>query len=222
MKKKIHLFILFIVLFSKLNAQKAYTDRAAYERALEQYSHALESYDNYIRKLHFFSRVKVPAGRASADPGGFVYTMVVPLMYEHGVKLDNFTTRLYPDVTPEGLVNFYYFLQPDRRYLKIVISDRDTFGYIHLSEAYSFRHPGKPPVYKPGQIKNKSGKMKVTEPAGTLVVSSETTGSTKEVLKKRSFYLMPNGDRYWSRETLNKAYPMFRDERVFSLYFERE
>lgn len=222
MKNNLFLFIL-SVLFFEVRAQKVYTDKSAYERAIVHYTHALESYDNYIRKKNFYSRLKYP--RAAVDTNGDRFLEpVVDLMLREGIRLDNNTNRFHADVEPTGEMNFYYFEDPVGKYLKVVIMAGDTSGYIHASTTYSFRHPGKSPVYKPEEKKSTVQKtnipvIPIRRPENTDV--APVTSNVEKVFR-HSYYLMPNGDRYPNRESLTRAYPMFANERVFSFYFEKE
>lgn len=103
--------LLFIILYIEVQAQTSYTERAAFDRALVQYSHKLESYKNYLRKIRFYSRLKYP--RSAVDTYGDRFLEpVVNLMLREGIRLDNNTERFHADVEPAGEMNFYYFEDP--------------------------------------------------------------------------------------------------------------
>jgi hypothetical protein len=216
--KNIILSILFICNFFFVNAQKTYTNKLEYERAVKEYNDKMDSYVNYVKKINFYKNYKYPKN-TSYPNNWFVYFKT--LLEKNDIKMDNYQIRYHKNIAPNDSIYVNFIDDDNSEFLSVTFTREPPFNYLHSAFIYKFNHPGKPPVLvdKPKKeiIVNKKVESKVVE---IKPVTQDTITKTPELVAgiienpNKDIFIMPDGKKY-NYESLVVLYPSMKYDSVF-------
>ena len=213
MKNIVSSVLVVLICLSSVNAQKVFTDRKEYEKALQNYNDALDSYNNFQKKVKFYSDYKFSKSESYPTNGDAWYNILKPGLDKLGIKMDNKESRLHPNVESVGTVYFSFIEVPSSKELKVKITDYPLNPYDYKFSAHTckFNHPGKPPILKEKKAiavieEIKKDSVKVVEPKMVYVPPVKYVEPVKYNL-----YMMPDGKRY-TYSQLVVMYPSLKSE----------
>lgn len=218
------LLFLFSALFS--TAQVIYTNKEEYQKALKDYNDALDSYNNFIKKVKFYGNYKFPKSNSYPENGDAWMTLIKPDLNKLGIKVDNEEQRLHPNVKSSGLIYFNFIEVSDLDFLQVKITNQpiSKFDYKFSARTLKFVHPGKPPVYS--EIKEKPAQKNIVKEIKKedSILKDTTIIKEKNMVYvgpvKEDTYFMPDGKKY-TYEQLIKSYPIFKNDLAMKVNFKK-
>lgn len=216
--KKIVFFVL-LTFSVTVKSQNIYSDRKKYDVATKNYNDAIESYDNYLKKINFYKNYKYPKN-TSTPKNWFEYFK--PILQSNGIKLDNYLVRYHKNVIPDGSIYVNFVDGADPNFLSVTFTNTPPSEYFYSAFIYKFNHPGQPPVLVEEPKKEKVI-TKVSSPPIVKVdtIVKEEPKTVKEIVPQyvEIKYLMPDGKKY-TYESLIRVYPSMSENKVFTSYFK--
>lgn len=201
------------MLCSLISNGQVYKDKSKYAIAIKIYNDHLESYENYLNKIKFYTDFKYPKSSNYPKTGEEWSMVLKPQLESVGIKFDNEGDRYHKNIKPSGKIYINFIEDPNLDYLIVKILDYIPPNYIHSAETYSFTHPGKKPVLMEEKVIKKINEPVIEEkPTVEDFVNPDTPIIS-------DLYLMPDGKKY-TYENLIKSYPSMANKSVLLFNFK--